>query len=504
MNPGKHVVFSPDGKSLATSGTDNIIRIWDTVTGKERFPAHGHQAEVSSVFFLPDQQTILTTGWDNTVRLWDAESGRESRRFPDQGSALAAAALSPDRKTLATDAVYDDAAHLWDICSVKAVRQLPGHQRYAACLAFSADGQLLATGDEQGTIRVWPVVGDRKPLQVMGRPFRPLRSLAFSPDGTMLATCGWDRMLRLWNVAAGEVRREWAVEGDPTMVLSPDGKNMATVDRGGEKVSLWEVGTGKERLRFAGHKYGNFSVAFSPDGMSLATGAWDGSVHVWDLLTAQESAVFRGHHDFVTCLDFSADGKRLASGSRDTTVLVWDSAGRAAALPPRPRLKPAELERLWKDLGSEAAAVAYHSLRDLLAVPDQSVPFLRKQLSPAAPFDAARVRSLMDDLDKDDFAVREAATRALERLGERVRPLLSKRLRTQPTPEMRKRIEGLLERLATAVAPTEELRELRAIEILEHCGMPSAKEVLERLAAGAKDASLTREAAASLRRLAQP
>jgi hypothetical protein len=105
-------------------------------------------------------------------------------------------------------------------------------------------------------------------------------------------------------------------------------------------------------------------------------------------------------------------------------------------------------------------------------------------------------------LDNDLFAVRDAAAKELAKQGEGIAPLLKHALEGQPSPEARKRIEAILDRLRAGPSG-ETLRALRAIQALEYNGTQEARALLGKLAEGAP-ARQTREAKAALARLAEP
>lgn len=187
-------------------------------------------------------------------------------------------------------------------------------------------------------------------------------------------------------------------------------------------------------------------------------------------------------------------------------MLVWDVTGRlrdgrmlAVALTPR------QLQDLWKALGQEDAAAAHQAIWSLVAGAEQSLPFLKKQLRavPAKEFAAERRRiaQWIADLDDDNFAKRQQASAALTKLGVAVRSDLLRALAPDPSQEVRRRIEAILETMKTQGRFADELRFPRVMEVLEQVDNELARDLLKNLAQGATDAPLTQEARASLARL---
>jgi hypothetical protein len=245
------------------------------------------------------------------------------------------------------------------------------------------------------------------------------------------------------------------------------------------------------------------AVAVSADGRQIAAGDANGSVHLWDSATGKEVRQVRGHEGPVAFLAFTPDGKTLVSGGGDSTVLLWDLAvlGRDAA-PRTARLAPAELESAWNDLGADDAAKAYRASWALARAPEQAVPLLRARVPKATGADQGpRIARLIQELDDDDFAVRERAMRELAKLGKAAEGPLQEARKTTSSPEVRRRADAILERLRSGSAPGEVLRLPRAVEVLERVGSPEARAVLEELAGGAPDAPLTRDARAAVGRL---
>jgi hypothetical protein len=159
------------------------------------------------------------------------------------------------------------------------------------------------------------------------------------------------------------------------------------------------------------------------------------------------------------------------------------------------------LQQAWDDLADKPQP-AFQAVGLLSNHPDQAVPFLRTHLKPAPSVEVKLLKRLITDLDSETYAIREQASKELERLGDGAAAALEKALAKGPSLEARRRMETALKRLG-GVAPSETLRALRAVEVLEHAQTPDARELLVALAGGAEGARLTREAQAALDRLAR-
>jgi hypothetical protein len=199
----------------------------------------------------------------------------------------------------------------------------------------------------------------------------------------------------------------------------------------------------------------------------------------------------------------SPDGKLLASGNYSGVVKLWYTTSPAERGRPRP-VAPADedLRTIWNDLGGSDAIRAYEGICRLIHAPAQSVPFRKDHLQPVSHVDPKWITRLLADLDSDEFEVREKASRELAKFEEVTESDLKEFLNSNISSEARRRAERLLAQ-SQAGPFGEALRALRAVEVLEHIGTPEACQFLESLAQGASAARLTRDAKASLDRLAK-
>ncbi|WP_440104512.1 WD40 repeat domain-containing serine/threonine protein kinase [Streptosporangium sp. H16] len=266
------------------------------------------------------------------------EPARVPARTPRRGLRPAIAVAAAILVTAATAAYLFRPAP--DPARTTVVAQLRGHAERVNVVAFSPDGGTLAGGDGDGAVIVWDVATRRPVGDPMKGHTRAVEAMAFSPDGGLLASGGnngegtdsGDHTVILWDT------RTRQPAGDPltghtdwirSVAFSPDGKTLAT-SSADKTVILWDTAT-RQQIGdpLTGHTDWVQSVAFSPDGRTLATGGDDTTVILWDVATRQQIGdPLTGHTDLVRSVVFGPDGRTLATGGRDKTVILWDVTAR--------------------------------------------------------------------------------------------------------------------------------------------------------------------------------
>jgi RNA polymerase sigma factor (sigma-70 family) len=332
-NQVQAVAFSPDRKTLASTGHYPVVRIWDRKTGQEIRRLRGPRGLVAdycwmkSLAYSRDGKYLAAGGanGDRTIYVWEAETGKEARRLKGHDGNVTGLAFTPDGKHLISSS-SDRTLRLWEVATGKKVRQFEGHGAWVRCMALSRDGKTLASGADDKTVRLWDVASGKQKGKSLAHP-QLLKAVAFTHDGKTLATGCWDNVIRLWDVATGRPGHELKGHlGAPcSLKFFVDGKRLASGSWDGS-VRLWDVAKGKEIRQFKGHHRPVPDVALSEDEKTIASGAWDGTVRLWDVTSGKELLPTRGHRNAVTVVAVSPDGKTLATGSEDNSIGLWDLA----------------------------------------------------------------------------------------------------------------------------------------------------------------------------------
>jgi RNA polymerase sigma factor (sigma-70 family) len=514
----RRLAFTPDGKTLACAGAFEI-HLWDVATGERRLPRPGHDSDVWSVAVSPDGKTVASAAWDDpAVRLWEAATGKPLGTGPRHDRWVRSCAFSPDGALLVAG---EGTLRLLVPATGQELRRFvvegaAGAPRSQEVLVahVSADGRRLAAvstggGRDDCQMSVWDA---RTGESLVRRRFRGFLGSRFTPDGSGVTVKGAGLVIE--ETATGRERTTIPGNLGQPVAFSPDGQLIAAGIHESVKedphgwrplgVRVAEVVTGKEVFHIDGAI--DFT-AFSPDGRQLVT-ADPRAFCLWNPLTGEQlfrrawpgGLVPAGRRTPIGSLALLPDGRAVATGMGDGTVLVWDLAPETwPATGLKKSLGRQDLDRLWSDLAGDAGP-AHRAIATLTTVPEEAVPFLAKRLRPVAAPDPEQVRRLLADLDSDQFTMRQAAARALSSFGEQIQPALRQVLQGEPSAELRRQVEALLE-ASSGPPPAPTLRVLRAVRVLEGVGTTQARRALERLAAGDPPARVTREATKALERL---
>jgi RNA polymerase sigma factor (sigma-70 family) len=525
---------SPDGRTVVTNL--GHLQRWGLATGKPLFrppPDDGLGGPVEHLAFTPDGKEVVASSWAITSGRWQVATGkqvafarerlgRQLTLTPDGLRALRCDWYKNPTEVTVYDPVADKPLHTvhWAAAAEVGVNGLRAH-------ALTGDGKtlLVAHADEpdgraeKTYVTACDVRSERRLSRFAVGGFFSFPCSPFSPCGRWVVLGG-----KVYHVGSGAAL--FTPEGAPGERLVPggrwdlspawfsgDGRLLAgrlAPKAGGpaDTLAVWELASGAVLARFpkAGHVA---QVTFAPDGRTVAfLDGWGVRVH--DLLTGKQLAAYPAPD--VGCdvtsrgcgaqtLAFAPDGRTLATGHLDGTVLLWKVPPAAEA--PK-EIAASDRDGLWADLGSAAPATAREAVERLARQPAAALALFKGRFLPAAAPPDPALAALVRDLDSDNFATREEATRKLRGHGARAEPALRRELAATASPEVRRRIEKIL---ASVTPPPlrlplegDTLRGVRAVEVLERVGTPEARQLLQAWADQTRDVHLSAEARVALGR----
>ncbi|HOT91993.1 MAG TPA: hypothetical protein PLJ78_07885 [Anaerolineae bacterium] len=361
------VAFSPDGYYLAAGGDfdskwrdyaggmeDGIVRLWelasqgDTLQTTAILTLTEPTARVNGVAFAPmtppsvaravNEPYILAAACnDNNVYIWQITAPAPgsldailAMTLTAHTGPVNAVAYSPVEPLMAT-ASSDKTIRIWDRRTGAALLTLTGHTAEVKAIAFSADGRYLISGSRDLTVRVWDVMA-RNPnalIVLTSGPKNLVLSVTISPDNRFIVAGTGDKALRVWNrdfvvrwglsTLSGHRSR---VRG---MAYSPDGLHLASADDEGQ-VRIWDVRTGETTRQLSPVGGTVWNLAYSPNGEYLVTCTADNNAYVWNQTSGRPVAVLAGHTADVEDADFSGDGRYLVTGGDDHKGILWNTA----------------------------------------------------------------------------------------------------------------------------------------------------------------------------------
>jgi WD40 repeat protein len=307
--PSPHVggvflaVVAPDGRLILSGGfTDKVVRVWDAKTGKELRQLVGATGTLQGLAVSADCKLGAAGDTMNQLRVWDLQTGAQTRQLFGHTDFVRGVQFLPDGKRLVS--VSDDKTlRIWDLATGNQLHLLNAHTQYINSLSLTKDGKRAVTASNDLSVAVWDL----------------------------------EKMLEVRRFKHND--RAWAA------AIAPDGKRVVSSSLGADlSVRVWDVESGKE-LRRLPHPSTVWGVAFSPDGkrvytasgqlppapfkkdaaggMPAAGGPADDYVRVWDVETGKELRRLAGHTALVRMVSVTADGRVAVSCGNDNTIRVW-------------------------------------------------------------------------------------------------------------------------------------------------------------------------------------
>ncbi len=339
------VGFTPDGARAVTGGDDKTLRLWRVSDGSLIKEMTGHERKLFSLDVSSAGSTIASGDHGGEIRLWDGTTGEPRKVLANQGDDVGSVKFSPDgRFLLVTGGRNSNPQRIYDATSGKVVTSYAKHSFTVLPGIFSPDGRLVATaGGTNNEIHVWdPRTGETKAiLKGFGQP---VWSVAFSADGRSIAWGSTESYLdhnnrgplemtlrlpdantQLGQPAPIGAQGAWVRAAASFNDLSLMHRRGPSCAGGDTYLDLLKHGIPTEVTieRHSTDGCEHRSYSFTPDGLSIISGASTGNLTTYSL-DGQKIRDFTGHDGDVYAVAPSPDGTYLVSGALDQTVRLWN------------------------------------------------------------------------------------------------------------------------------------------------------------------------------------
>lgn len=356
------LTLEPGGSTLSASVTSPVSLPLSAVLGNHSAPVMSILApEIINLSAArsPNASPIVTGSQDNTVRIWSADRNADARppRTLTHNSAVNDVALVPpqieaDGLRLVTGSGSGE-IKLWDFESGKLITTIADDVGRILSVAASVDGRYFASGSSNGSIKVWPVetiAAQKSQTNLRGQALKAIgpavSAIAFHPTNpNWLISGDAEGTLHIWDIEREQITLTFASSPVPTsasspdaasdagleaqsnttitsLSLSPDGRYVASAMA--DTIQIWDIQTGRLTQTLSGHNAQVSDLAFSPDGIVLASSSHNQTVKTWNWASGTVFCTLDDEAGAIHSVAFAEGGDTLISGNEDGTVRSWD------------------------------------------------------------------------------------------------------------------------------------------------------------------------------------
>lgn len=316
--------YSPDGKLIVTSSCNGYGEtiVWEPNTGGKTKLLADWEGHYTDAVFSPDGKTVLTRNTNDLVRIVDIRDCKElyaGRLLSSFGHNRIF--VSPDGKGILSP--LENRAEIFDIATEKISREFIGHTDKVQILSFSPDGMFVMTSSDEKSVRIWETSTGVQIAKI--QVLKSASTAFFSPDGKFLAIACRGHYFLIFDTATWNnvnMPHQELINSCIHASFSPDSQYIATAHSDGT-VRTWTVYTKKEILILKGHTDAVRTISISPDGNYIVTTSDDLTVRVWSTKTGKEVYKFDPLTTWANGAFFSPDGSQILVHVH-TKVYIWD------------------------------------------------------------------------------------------------------------------------------------------------------------------------------------
>jgi WD40 repeat protein len=486
------LLYSKKGDGLIVTGLASDafeLHFWEVAVAQESEQEAGHLGPIFDMVYSRNGKMLASGDRYGSIFLWDANTGRRLRSWPwpSGNSAFPRCDFCANDKILVVGGVAQDKINFYPTTNEKPPfpMKLPDGVNV---FAISKDKSLMAVANWSGDpVELFQIATGKKIKEIPVPRKRTnllsveVASLQFSAKGDSLIIVVVERF--------GARDDRGRAQSDDTPFV---------VDLNTSEITEGYDGIIRQYYR------SDPPSRYSRDGrLTIVSSSTGRGVMFEERYSATSFNGFWAHPVALSCAEWAPDGKSFCTGGYDTSILIWPSLLEQWKNSPPLTLTGPDMERAWHDLAETEATVGYSALRKFVLAQTQAVHYLEKRLQPSPTITPEQMQRMIRKLESANFRTRESVGRDLTK-SERAGVFLKKALKEKPSPELRLRIERLLPELPRYPVSGEKLRNLRAIQALEWIGTAGARKLLSRIATGDPRTFETQEAIASLGRLGEP
>lgn len=318
------VVYHPEGTQIAGI-SDQTLTVWDTHTGEVRFTAANHTYWPNVVIYSPNGRYIATPSSDGSIRIWKTETGEIFKILTIQSYALDMA-YSPDGRYIAS-ALSDNSIRIWHAKKGKLLNILTGHTSKVTSIDYSPTGRYLVSGSWDRTVKIWDTQTGNLIHTFTGHTHK-VTAVMYHPNGWNVISASGDGTIRVWDVETRQLIRTLTRYADEVFLLAfrPDGRRIIAKTTSSRPTLLMFEPRQDTPINHVHTPY--VKIAYSPDGRHLISGAYHNPIIVWDAKTGLEQKRIGNNDFFVSKLLYSPDQKHIM-GIITGGIIIWDSTTHA-------------------------------------------------------------------------------------------------------------------------------------------------------------------------------